>query len=181
MGYQLSNKKPEECLVKLLGYGNLARGAMTYAARMGSDVIVLNKKHMREIEKHLPGTDILVNCINWPLEKRGKEFVITREQVRNFMRPESVIVDLVVNPLGHSPIETCRPTYLDNNYYQEEMVWHTCCWGWPNYTPERASELYSKLIIPHLIEIVTKGPLNVNENIKRAYVNPKALDKARFS
>ena len=177
VGYQLSDRNPEECVVKLLGYGNLARGAMTYAARAGSDVIVLNKRHMKEIEKHLPGIDILVNCVNWPLEKRGKELIITREQVRKFMRPGSVIVDLVVNPLGHSPIETCRPTFLDNNQYQEEGIWHTCCWGWPNYNPEKASEFYSKLIIPHIIEIITKGPLNVGENIKRAYVNIEALNK----
>ncbi len=176
-GYQLSESKPEECMVKLLGYGNLARGAMTYAARSGSDVIVLNKRHMKEIEKYLPGTDILVNCVNWPFEKRGKELIITKEQVKKCMRHGSVIVDLVVNPLGHSPIETCRPTYLDNNQYQEEGVWHTCCWGWPNYNPKKASELYSKLIVPHIIEIVVKGPLNVGENIRRAYVNIEALKK----
>jgi len=176
-GYQLSDREPEECVVKLLGYGNLARGAMTYAARAGSDVIVLNKRNMKEIEKHLPGTDILVNCVNWPFEKRGKELIITKEQVKKFMRHGSVIVDLIVNPLGDSPIETCRPTFLDNNQYQEEGVWHTCCWGWPNYNPEKASELYSKLIVPHVIEIVTKGPLNVGENIRRAYVNIEALMK----
>jgi len=180
LGYQLSERKPEECVVKLLGYGNLARGAMTYAARAGSDVIVLNKRCMKEIEKHLPGTDILVNCVNWPFEKRGKEFIITREQIKKFMRQGSVIVDLVVNPLGHSPIETCRPTFLDNNQYQEEGVWHTCCWGWPNYDPEKASELYSKLIVPHIIEIIAKGPLNVGENIKRAYVNIEALNKIYY-
>jgi alanine dehydrogenase len=176
VGYELSDKKPEECVVKLLGYGNLARGAMSYAARSGSDVIVLNKRQMKEIEKHLPDTDILVNCVNWPLEKRGKEFIITREQIRKFLRKGSVIVDLVVNPKGDSPIETCRPTFLDNIYYQEEGIWHTCCWGWPNYDPVKASELYSKLILPNIVEIVIKGPLNVSENIKGAYVNLESLE-----
>jgi alanine dehydrogenase len=176
-GYELVDKPAEECVVKLMGYGNLARGAMTYASRAGSDVMVLNKKRMKEIGKHLPGTDLLVNCVNWPLEKRGKELIVTRDQVKNIMRPGSVIVDLVVNPPGDSPIETCRPTYLDNNQYTDERVWHTCCWGWPNYTPGKASELYSKLIVPHIIEIATKGPLNVSENVRGAYVNINALGR----
>lgn len=179
-GYELLDKKPEDAVVKLLGYGHLARGAMTYAADQVSDVIVLNRKHMKNIEDHLPGTDILVNCVNWPLKKRGKELLITRDQVKKYMRDGSVIVDLIVNPPGDSPIETCKPTYLGNNFYKEEGVWHTCCWGWPNYTPEKASELYSKLISPHIIDIATKGPLNVSENIKNAYVNINALDKRLY-
>jgi len=176
-GYKLIDKNPNDCNVKLLGYGNLARGAMTYAAREGSDVTVLNKRHMKELEKHLPGTDILVNCVKWPLDKRGKELIITRDMVKTYMREGSVIVDLIVNPKGDSPIETCRPTYLDNLSYEEEGVWHTCCWGWPNYTPKVASTLYSKLIVPHVIELVNKGPLNVNQHIKNAYVNLEALNE----
>ncbi|GAJ08713.1 unnamed protein product, partial [marine sediment metagenome] len=169
------HKNPLKCVVKVMGYGPVAWGAIRFAARNFISVTILNKKDFYKMKKHIPGTDILVNCVNWPFERRGKELIITKEQVKKCMRHGSVIVDLVVNPLGHSPIETCRPTYLDNNQYQEEGVWHTCCWGWPNYNPKKASELYSKLIVPHIIEIIAKGPLNVGENIRRAYVNIEAL------
>jgi len=131
--------------VKIMGYGPVAWGAIRFAARNFTSVTVLNKKDFNEMERLIPGTDILVNGINWPIEERGKTILITREMLKLF-KSGSVILDLISNPEGQSPIDI-------------DGVIHTSCWGWPGLDPEGISKRYSIQVAPILLEIAD-GLLN---------------------
>ena len=166
-GFQLWGGDPSGCVVKVMGYGNLAFGAIQCAARRFAQLKILNKKDFKDMEKHIPGTDILVNAINWPMKRRGKEILVTRSMLELFKKG-SVLLDLISNPQGQSPIETMHPTYLDNISYVVDGVIHTSCWGWPGLDPVNISRKYSIQVAPILKEIADKGFSNLPEYIKRA-------------
>ncbi len=150
-----------------MGYGNVAQGAIQCAARKFAQVIVLNKKDFKNIAEHISGTDILVNAISWPMEKRGKEFIITRDMLKLFKKG-AILLDLISNPPGQSPIETMHPTTLDDISYVVDGVIHTACWGWPGLDPVNISRRYSIQVAPILKEIADCGMDNLPEYINRA-------------
>ena len=166
-GFQLWGGDPSQCVVRVMGYGNLAFGAIQCAARRFAQLEILNKKDFKDMKRYIPGTDILVNAINWPMEKRGKEILVTRSMLELFKKG-SVLLDLVSNPQGQSPIETMHPTYLDDISYVVDGVIHTSCWGWPGLDPVGISRRYSIQVAPILKEIADKGFSNLPEYIKRA-------------
>ncbi len=167
--FELWGKDPEEAVVKVMGYGNVACGAIQCAARKLARVTVLNKKDIHEMEKHIPGTDILVNGLKWPHEVRGKVILVRREMLKLFKKG-AVILDLVANPAGQSPIETCRPTSLDRISYEVDGVIHACCWGWPGLDPVNVSRRYSIQLAPIVKELAEKGAENAPEYIRTATV-----------
>lgn len=160
-------KNPKNATVKIMGYGKVAYGAIQEAARNYAHVEILNKKQIYQMEKHLPGTDILVNGLNWPHELRGKILLIKKEMLQ-FMEKGSVICDLISNPKGQSPIETMHPTSLDNLDYIIDGIVHTSCWGWPGLNPKTISEKYSKQVAPIIEDIAKNGLENCSEYIRRA-------------
>ncbi|MBU0687346.1 MAG: hypothetical protein KKB81_05790 [Candidatus Margulisbacteria bacterium] len=168
-GIELWGKNPEKAVVKIMGYGNVACGAIQCAARKLARVIILNKKDIYEMKKHLPGTDILVNALRWPHKLRGKVILVKKEMLK-LLNPGAIIVDIVSNPAGQSPIETIRPTSLDNISYVMDGVIHTACWGWPGLDPKRISEIYSSQTAPIIQEIADKGMDNLPQYIKAALV-----------
>jgi alanine dehydrogenase len=151
-GFELWGGDPERCLVKIMGYGNVAWGAIQCAARKFARVLILNKKDFKNMREHIPGTDILVNGINWPQELRGKEFIITRDMLRLFKKG-AVIADLISNPPGQSPIETMHPTTLENIAYEVDGIVHTSCWSWPGLNPVNVSRRYSLQTTPIIKDI----------------------------
>jgi len=167
-GFELWGKDPGTAVVKIMGYGNVAMGAIETAARKFAHVIILNKKDIYEMEKHLPDTDLLVNALNWPYELRGKVFLVRREML-TLLNKNAVIVDLVSNPAGQSPVETCHPTNLANISYNVDGIVHTACWGWPGLDPENCSRRYSIQIEPILSEIAMRDFKDLPAYIKKAY------------
>jgi len=166
-GFELWGKDPSKCIVKIMGYGNVAFGAIQCAARKFSRLEVLNKDDFKDMKKHIPGTDILVNAINWPMKKRGKEIFITRDMLKLFKKG-AVVLDLISNPEGQSPIETMHPTYLNDISYEVEGVIHASCWSWPGLDPAGISQRYSKQVAPILKEIADKGFENLPGYIAKA-------------
>jgi alanine dehydrogenase len=166
-GFELWKGDLAEVVVKVMGYGHVACGAIQGAARKFAKVIVLNKKDIYEMEKHIPGTDILVNGLNWPYELRGKVILIKKDMLKLFKKG-AVILDLISNPAGQSPIETMHPTTLDNISYVVDGVIHAACWAWPGLDPVGISKRYSVQIAPILLEIADKGIDDVSEYIKKA-------------
>jgi len=150
-----------------MGYGNVAFGAIQCAARKFSRLEILNKDDFKHMAKHIPGTDILVNAIKWPMKKRGKEIFITRDMLKLFKKG-SVLLDLISNPKGQSPIETMHPTYLDDISYEIDGVIHASCWSWPGLDPVGISRRYSKQVAPILKEIADNGFDNLPEYIAKA-------------
>lgn len=166
-GFQLWGKDPSRSLVKVMGYGNVAFGAIQCAARKFARIEILNKKDFKHMQEYIPATDILVNAINWPMEKRGKVLLITRDMLKLFKKG-AVLLDLISNPAGQSPIETMHPTYLDNISYEVDGVIHASCWSWPGLDPANVSRRYSIQVAPILKEIANSGLDNLPEYIKRA-------------
>lgn len=166
-GFELWGGDPSRCVVKIMGYGNVAFGAIQCAARKFARLEILNKRDFKDMSKHIPGTDILVNAINWPMEKRGKEILITRDMMKLFKKG-AVIIDLISNPEGQSPIETMHPTYLDRISYVVDGITHASCWAWPGLDPVNISRRYSIQVAPILKEIADKGLDDLPDYIKRA-------------
>ena len=179
-GYKLLGKDPKDVSVTVLGYGNLAKEAIEHVSRLQSDVKVLNKKHFPNIKDHIGDADMLVNAINWPFHLRGKEFVMTRNDLK-YMKEGAILVDLVVNPRGKSPIETCMPTYQDAMHYEVDGITHTCCWGWPGLTPKKTCQAYSAILPEIIADFASRGLDGRPEHITRAYVNPSALPPELYS
>ena len=155
-GFELWGKDPAKCIVKVMGYGNVAYGAIQAAARKFARVIILHKKDFEKMSEHIPDTDILVNAINWPKALRGKKLLITRKMLKLFKKG-AVLLDLVSNPEGQSPVETMYPTTIDNISYLVEGVIHASCWGWPGLNPENISRRYSIQVKPILEDIANYG------------------------
>lgn len=166
--FELWQGDPEKAVVKVMGYGHVAWGAIQAAARKYARVIVLNKRDITRMDKHLAGTDILVNALNWPYELRGRVVLVRRRMLRR-LKKGSVILDLIANPEGQSPIETCRPTTLEKLSYELDGIIHACCWGWPGLDPVNISRRYSIQIKPLLKQIADRGLDKLPDNIRRAY------------
>ncbi len=166
-GFELWGGDPTKCLVKIMGYGNVASGAIQCAARKFARVIILHKKDFQNLSEHIPDTDILVNAINWPKRLRGKELLIRRKSLKLFKKG-AVLLDLISNPAGQSPIETMHPTTLDNISYIVDGVIHASCWAWPGLDPVNISKRYSIQVAPILKDIADNGLNNLPEYIKKA-------------
>ncbi|MBL7198227.1 MAG: hypothetical protein ISS47_09020 [Candidatus Omnitrophica bacterium] len=171
-GFQLWGKDPATANVKIMGYGNMAMGAIRCAARKFAKVTILNKRALLEMNKHIPGTDILVDAVNRPYRREvAKEPpFVTREMLKLF-KPGSVIVDLVSNPENHAPVETMRPTTLDNLYYMVDGIYHTSCWGWPGLEPKKIAKRYSRRLAPILKNLADNGIDKCNDLTKAAILN----------
>lgn len=171
-GFKLWKKPPETATVKIMGYGNIAVGAIRCAARKFAKVEILNKRDFQEMEKHIPGTDILVDAVNRPYrrEVEVEPFFVPRRMLKLF-KPGSVIVDLVSNPKNHAPVETMHPTTLDNLHYEVDGIYHTSCWGWPGLEPETIAKRYSLQLKPILEDLADNGLEGASESIKNAVFN----------
>jgi len=156
--FKLWGKDPATASVKVMGYGNMAIGAIRLAARKFARIQILNKKDFLEMDKHIPGTDILVDAINRPYRREVEKepFFVTREMLKLF-KPGSVIVDLVSNPENHAPVETMHPTSLDDLYYTVDGIHHTSCWGWPGLEPKKVAKRYSLQLKPILEDLADNG------------------------
>jgi len=170
-GFKLWGKDPAKAKVKIMGYGNISRGAVQEAARKLAHVEVLNRKHFEEMEKHLPGTDILVDAVNRPFRRAVKHELpfVTREMLK-LLKPGSVIIDLVSNPVGHAPVETMKPTTLKDPYFVLDGIYHTSLWGWPAMDPEKISKRYSMQIAPLVKVIAARGLDGAPPPIKNAVI-----------
>ena len=171
-GFKLWGKDPSAATVKIMGYGNMSVGAIRCAARKLAKVEILNKKDFLEMQKHIPGTDILVDAINRPYRREVEKepFFVTREMLKLF-KPGSVIVDLVSNPKNHAPVETMHPTSLDSLYYVVDGIYHTSCWGWPGLEPKTVAKRYSLQLKPILEDLADNGIDECGQAIKGAILD----------
>jgi len=168
-GFQLWGKDPASATVKIMGYGNMAVSAIRYAARKFAKVEILNKKDFLKMEKHIPGTDILVDAINRPYRRdvEKEPFFVTRQMLKLFKKG-SVIIDLVSNPKNHAPVETMQPTTLNSLHYLVDGIYHASCWGWPGLNPKPVAKRYSLQLMPILLDLADNGVDHCDEFTKAA-------------
>ena len=170
MAFLQSPKSPADCKVLVLGYGQIATGALRAAFALGAKVKILRKSEYRYIKHQLKGKDIVVNGISWPKKKRKRrDYVITKYMLK-LLNPGAVILDLSVD--FPNPIESCHPTSLNKPSFSVAGVKHICIYGYPGLAPLSSSKQYSALILPVLRDIIEFGLKEAPAYIKRA-VYPK--------
>ena len=171
-GFKLWGKDPATANVKIMGYGNMAVGAIRCAARKFAKVQILNKKDFLQMDKHIPGTDILVDAINRPYRRdvEKEPFFVPKSMLKLF-KPGSVIVDLVSNPEKHAPVETMHPTTIDDLHYVVDGIYHTSCWGWPGLEPKTIAKKYSLQLAPTLKDFADNGIDGCDDSTKAAIVD----------
>jgi alanine dehydrogenase len=167
--FHLFEKVPWDCKVLIMGYGRVATGAITIASKLGANVKILRKSQYANIEHFLEGTDILVNGITWPKEKREHhEYVITRSMLGLMNRP-AMVVDLSVD--YPNPVETSRPTDMRDPTYEVDGVVHMGIYGYPALVPYSSSQRYSRQLLPIILEIAEKGLEEVGPAIRNAVID----------
>lgn len=169
-------KKAEDINVVVLGYGNVATGAIDQLMRDGvKRIVILTRRHTRDkaIDKYLANADLVINGAELPLSKRGKVFLVTNYHVEHVLKEGSVIIDLVGgSATNRSPVEPAvECTYLTNPYFEKHGKLISALWGWPMMGMQKESCLrYSSQITDVLIgrEMFIKGFDNLAEGIKPA-------------
>lgn len=168
MAFHLAKKSPCDCHVLVLGYGQVASGALKVAYSLGAHVKVLRKGEYRHINEFLHNKDIVVNGIQWPQEKRQrKEYLITRDMF-SLLNKGAIILDLSVD--YPSPIEPCHPSEHNRPVYTVDGIRCISIYGYPRLAPVSSSRQYSKQILPVLLEIASAPLEKLPEYIKRAVV-----------
>lgn len=168
-GFKLWGKDPAKARVKIMGYGNVAEGAIRAALEKLAAVEILNRRHFDHLERYLAGTDILVDAVNRPYHRElDKEPPLVSAKMLKLFKPGSVLVDLISTPANHAGIETMRPTYLKEPYYMVDGIYHTSLWGWPAMDPFNVSKRYSMQLAPILRKLANAGLENAPPVIQNA-------------
>ena len=170
MAFHLAEKSPCDCDILVLGYGDVACGALKVAFSLGANVKILRKQEYPHIKQFLKGVDIIINGIQWPKEKRNKkEYLITRDMLSLFNKG-AVVLDLAVD--YPSPIEPCHPSPHNNPVYAVDGVRCISIYGYPKLAPISSSHKYSKQILPILLKIASTPLEKLPQYIKDAIINP---------
>ena len=98
----------------------------------------------------------------------------------NLLNHNAVILDLSVD--YPNPIQTCRPTTINNPYYIEEGKIHVSIYGYPGLVPVSSSKRYSAQVLPLVLEIANNNGLeglcnkgDLGKFISNAIVDPEEL------
>ncbi len=104
------------------------------------------------IEKLLPETDLIINCVKWP--KQRKDFLVDKEMLK-LMEPGSVLVDISNDDPG--AIESSHSTHHDNPRYVVNGVVHYCVSNIPGAIAQSTSIAYSAEMLPYFRSILNDG------------------------
>lgn len=167
--FKLWGQDTTKATVKIMGYGNVAEGAMRAAVEKLARVEILNRRHFIRMDRHIAGTDILVDAVNRPFRREvEKETPLVTASMLKLLKRGSVLLDLISTPENHAAIETMHPTYLNNPYYVVDGIYHTALWGWPAMDPVNVSKRYSLQIAPLVKAIADNGLKDTPPAIKNA-------------
>ncbi len=170
-------KMPCDMKAVILGYGNVAHGAISACSKLGMKFKIMRRSELQKLLLWLKDADILINAISWPAKQmEKKEYLVTREDIKN-SKPGMIVLDLAVD--FPNPIETIHPTdYLNPSYLDEDRV-HISIYGYPGLVPVTSSNIYSEQVLPYAMAIADNGGLRgidkverIGPYIKRAIVNP---------
>ena len=169
----------KDAKILVFGYGNTGMGAIDELSRQGARAIhVLGRGHTQKgmVEEYLEGADLIVNGAEQPAQMRGKNFLLSRDQVRRHLKKDCVVIDLIGgSPTNRSPVENVMEcTFLTNPHFQEDGVWFSALWGWPMMGFMRETALrYSSQIVDVLIgyERMIDGLEHPVPGLKRAIVS----------
>lgn len=178
----LKENKPDldikEAKVVVIGYGNVARGAMHEIYNQGvKNISILGCTHTMQgrIEEWLKDADLIVNGAELPRAIRGITYLISNKHLKETIPDGSVVIDLVggseTNRSAVEPVLSC--TFLTNPHFVQDGVTVSALWGWPMLGMMRESAIkYSSQITDVLIgrEMLVEGNKSLAPGVKRALV-----------
>ena len=164
--------------VAVLGYGNVARGAMHEISEQGvKNIHVLGptQTSKKRIDHWLKDIDLIINGAELPPELRGKTYLITNNHTKDIIPAGSVIIDLVSgSETNRSAVQAVRSaSFLTDPFFIRDEVTISSLWGWPMMGMNREStEKYSGQIVDVLTgrEQLLKGLYNLAPGVQRALV-----------
>ena len=178
----LKKNKPgldiSEAKVVVLGYGNVARGAMHEIYEQGlKNIHVLGRTQTTKerIDHWLEDVDLVVNGAEQPRHLRGINYLISNDHLKRIIPAGSVVIDLVGgSETNRSPVEAVLScTFLTEPHFVKEEVTVSALWGWPMMGMNRESTLrYSSQIVDVLLgrEKLIEGMENLAPGVKHALV-----------
>ncbi|MEA2114953.1 MAG: alanine dehydrogenase [Thermodesulfobacteriota bacterium] len=178
----LKENKPEitiaDAKVVVLGYGNVARGAMHELYEQGiKNIHVLGRTQTTKerIGHWLQDVDLIVNGAELPPHLRGVTFLITNDHIKTIIPAGSVVIDLVSgSETNRSAVEpVLGATFLTEPFFIQDEVTISSLWGWPMMGMNREStEKYSSQVVDVLIgrEKLLEGLDTLTSGVQRALV-----------
>jgi len=170
--------RKENIKAVILGYGNVAQGALDELHQQGiKNIHVLGRTHTAKsrIDYWLKGADIIINGAEQSSELRGKNFLITNKHLKELIPDNSVVIDLVGgSPSNRSPVEAVMScSFLTKPYFIQDGVVVSALWGWPMMDMMRETAIrYSGQIVEVLIgrEKLIDGLGQLKPGVKLALV-----------
>ncbi len=158
--------------VLILGGGIVGQGALSVLYALGANVTVMDINagvlkmlgdkygshintmfcNQATIKSVLPNTDMVVNCVKWPKER--KDFLITKEMLK-LMELGSVLVDISNDDPG--AIESSHETHHDNPRYVVNGIVHYCVSNIPGAVAQSTSVALAAETLPMLLNIMNNG------------------------
>lgn len=135
------------CTVMDINVGVLRSALARYNSQIST--MLCNKEAIASV---LPNTDMVLNCVKWPKERR--DFLIDKEMLK-LMEPGSVLVDISGDAPG--AIESSRETSHDNPRYAVNGVVHYCVSNIPGAVANSASAAYASAMLPMILSILNYG------------------------
>ena len=178
----LKENKPQldirEAKVVVLGYGNVASGAMHEIYNQGfKNINILGRTQTAKdnIDFWLKNVDLVVNGAELPAKLRGITYLISNDHLKRVIPNGSVVIDLVGgSESNRSAVESVLScTFLTDPHFIKEEVTVSALWGWPMLGMMRESAIkYSSQITDVLIrrEKLIEGIDTLTAGVKRALV-----------
>ncbi|MCZ4270862.1 hypothetical protein [Maritalea porphyrae] len=178
----LAQNKPDldvqNAKVVVLGYGNVAQGAMRELSDKGvREINVLGLTHTKSgrIEYWLKDADLIVNGADQPVNLRGRNYLVENRHLEQIIPDGSVIIDLVGgSPTNRSPIEPVLScTFLTEPHFVTHGVTVSALWGWPMLGMMRETAItYSGQIVDVIAkrEMLINGLDSLAPGVQRALV-----------
>jgi|SRR3989338_1726243 len=178
-------RMPYDMQAVILGYGNVATGAITACSKLGISYKIMRRSEFKHLPKWLQEADLLINAVTWPENKRkSHEYLVTREMIKN-SKPGMIVLDLAVD--FPNPVETVHPTDYSNPYYLEEDHVHISIYGYPGLVPISSSQIYNRQVLPLALAIANNKGLRgignvpeVGKFIHDAIIDPKKYGWQRY-
>ena len=178
----LKENKPDldirEAKVVVLGYGNVARGAMHEIYNQGfKNINILGRTQTTKdnIDYWLEDVDLVINGAELPRKLRGITYLVSNDHLKRVIPKGSVVIDLVGgSETNRSAVESVLScTFLTEPHFVQEEVTVSALWGWPMLGMMRESAIkYSSQITDVLIERekLIEGLDSLTTGVKRALV-----------
>jgi alanine dehydrogenase len=168
----------EDAKAVILGYGNVAQGALHELYSQGIKTIhMLGRSHTSKerIDHWLKDVDLVVNGAEQSPELRGVNFLISNQHMKELIPNQSVVIDLVGgSATNRSPVEAVVScSFLTEPCFVRDGVTVSALWGWPMMGMMRETAIrYSGQIVDVLIghEKLIDGLPSLKPGVQRALV-----------